>query len=171
MRKYLIMAVLPLMAACNRSPDTIPEMPPGQALSLSGARLEDALERLDRDLVRALRGGLDGDAVETFVRAESMTDRLLETRYPYEWLRADNYSVQAKLRQIQALADRIGAELRTAAPRDSAMADLRRLRAEVLTLRRALAQGGGQQPIPLERLLAGRDTLGLLGIEEGVVGD
>ncbi|NJD09529.1 MAG: hypothetical protein FIB01_03450 [Gemmatimonadetes bacterium] len=78
--------------------------------------------------------------------------------------------MQARIRQIQAQADRIDALLRTGAPHDSASADLRRLRQAVLSLRRDLAQGGGPRPTPLERLLAGRDTLNLFS-SEAIPGD
>lgn len=49
----------------------------------------------------------------------------------------------------------------SSAPSDSVLVDLRRLRRDVAELRQALAQGGGPAPMPLERLLAGRDTLDL----------
>jgi len=167
----IILLLLPL-ASCRRSEaPTQDQGPPAAALErLTGIPLHEALGMLDRELVAALRTGLEGPGMEAFVRAEAISDRLLETRFPFEWLRSDSYSVQARIRQIQSQADRIDSLLRTDAPRDSALADLRHLRRAVLGLRQDLAQGGGARPIPLERLLAGRDTLDLIS-GEGATGE
>jgi hypothetical protein len=167
----LILALLSL-TSCGRPARSTPEEgPPAAALArLTGIQLHEALGLLDRELVVSMRGGLQGSGMDAFIRAEAVSDRLLETRFPFEWLRSDGYSVQARIRQIQSMADRIEALLRTGAPRDSAIADLRRLRRDVLDLRRDLAQGGAPRPTPLERLLAGRDTLDLLA-GEGATGE
>lgn len=169
-RYLLVLALLPL--ACGRvRPSPEEEGPPAAALArLTGVQLHEALGLLERELVAAMRAGLEGEGTAAFIRAEAVSDRLLETRFPFEWLRADSYSVQARIRQIQSLADRVESLLRTGASRDSAMADLRRLRRDVLDLRRDLAQGGSGRPTPLERLLAGRDTLDLLA-GEGATGE
>ena len=108
---------------------------------------------------------LEGDGMNSFRRAEAISDRLLETRYPFEWLRAGSYSVDARLRQIQAHSDRVLAQLRSGEPREQVLGEVNLLRRTVLELRRDLAQGGGPAPPPLERLLAGRDTLNLLSGE------
>jgi hypothetical protein len=92
-------------------------------------------------------------------RAEAITDRLLDSRLPFEWLTAERYSVDARLRQIQALADRVTAQLRTRAPRESALEDARALRGDVQRLQAELAEGGGAAPTPLEQLLSAADTV------------
>src|SRR5690606_39641731 len=56
-------------------------------------------------------------------------------------------------------ADRIMAQLRTAAPRTQMLQDLRTLRAEVALLRQTLAAGGAPAPVPLDRLLSGDTAL------------
>lgn len=163
--------VLLALPGCRRESEATDDNPPPVALErLTGIQLHQALGLLDRELVGALRADLDGPGRDAFVRAEAISDRLLETRFPFQWLRSDGYSVQARIRQIQARTDRIDALLHTGAPHDSAIGDLRRLRRDVLALRRELAEGGGPTPVPLERLLAGRDTLDLLS-GEPVAGD
>lgn len=160
--RILILLAAAGLAGCGGSdpaPETAP--PPDLVAGIAGAQLADALELLDRQLVAAIEGGIEDRGLQRFVVAEAITDRLLETRHPFPWLRAGGYSLDARLRQIQSLADRITAALRSSAPSDTVLADLRRLRRDVVELRQALAQGGGPAPMPLERLLAGRDTLDL----------
>lgn len=167
-----MLALLLLLPGCRRADSQQADQgPPAAVLQrLTGIQLHEALGLLDRELVAALRARLEGVGEQAFVRAEAISDRLLETRFPFEWLRSDSYSVQARIRQIQSEADRVDALIRTDAPRDSALADLRRLRRDVLGLRQDLALGGGARPVPLERLLAGRDTLNLFS-SEAVAGD
>ena len=157
------LCVLVLLAACQRGDEPRgAAAPPAAAIApIGGARLSDALELMDRELVAAIRGGLEGEGLDSFLRAEAISDRLQETRYPFRQLRSGNYSVDARLRQIQALADRVLAQLRSGESRDAVSRDLQLLRRTVLELRMALAEGGGPAPVPLERLLAGRDTLDL----------
>jgi hypothetical protein len=159
--------VLLLLAGCQRLEEPTQEAePPASAIApIGGAPLSKALELLDRELVAAIRGRLEGDGRDSFLRAEAISDRLLETQYPFRWLRAGSYSVDARLRQVQALADRVLAQLRSGQPRDQVLGDVQLLRRNVLELRQALAQGGGPAPPPLDRLLAGRDTLDLFGAE------
>lgn len=162
--QLLILTVL--LAACGGDAETASEAPPTTAVApIAGARLADALELLDRELAAAIRADMNDDGLRRFVRAEAITDRLLETQYPFAWLRAGSYSLDAKLRQIQSLADRITAQLSSKAPHETLMEDVRLLRRSVLQLRADLTQGGGAAPPSLERLLAGRDTLNLIGAE------
>jgi len=162
--------LLPL-AACGPREAVEEQAPPAAAVErLTGMPLHEGLTLLEHELVAAMQGGLDGEGLTAFLRAEAVTDRLLETRFPFDWLSEESYSVQARVRQIQSLADRVEALVRTGAPRDSALAELRGLRADVLELRQQLAQGGVPRPLPLERLLAGRDTL-LLISGEGASGE
>jgi hypothetical protein len=127
--------------------------------SVTGIPLDSALALLDTELRAAIDHKLDDTGFERFQRAEALTDRLLETRYPFYWLKGYSYSVDSKLRQIQALADRILAEQKSGLPADSAMPDLRSAQAEVVWLRRALREGGGPAPTPIDKLLAGQDTI------------
>ena len=117
---------------------------------------------LDRHLVNAMAGQLDGSAGEEFLRAEAMTDRLLEARMPFEWIPSESYSLESKLRQIQSSADRVLAQLRTAAPTPQMLQDLRLLRTDVARLRQIVAAGGASAPIPVNRLLSG-DTAESVG--------
>lgn len=119
-----------------------------------GMPLDEMLQQLDQQLALALQGQLEGEAVEHFRRAEAISDRLLEARLPFEWLTAEQYSLESRLRQIQSLADRVLAQLNTGTPRDTVLLELRLLRGEVLRLRETVAQGGGRAPTPLRELLA-----------------
>ena len=134
-----------LAAACG--PTSPPDSSPQATIEVMaeirpGTPLDELLVRLDRHLVNAMAGELDGDAGDEFLRAEAMTDRLLEARMPFEWIPAESYSLESKLRQIQSSADRILAQLRTAAPRQQMLQDLRALRTDVARLRQMVAAGG-----------------------------
>ncbi|HSK20031.1 MAG TPA: hypothetical protein VK912_12845 [Longimicrobiales bacterium] len=147
-----------LAAACG--PTSPPDSSPQATIEVMaeirpGTPLEELLERLDRHIVNAMAGELEGDAGDEFLRAEAMTDRLLEARMPFEWIPAESYSLESKLRQIQSSADRILAQLRTAAPRQQMLRDLRALRTDVARLRQTVAAGGAPAPVPVERLLSG----------------
>jgi hypothetical protein len=174
MRRAWSVVLLVAAAGCGpRGPggEAAEQAPPAAAVArLTGVPLHEGLTLLEREIVAALRDRLEGPGLDAFQRAEAVSDRLLETRFPFEWLRDDSYSVQARVRQIQSLADRVEASVRAGAPRDSSVADLRRLREEVLELRQQLAEGGSGRPTPLERLLAGRDTQNLVAAE-GATGE
>lgn len=161
MRIVTLALLLPLVAGCQPAPETAPAQPSAVVLTnlRPGTPLEQMLLQLDQALVRAIAGGMEGAAADEFLRGEAISDRLLEARQPFEWIAADQYSVQARLRQIQSGADRVMAQLQTSAPRDSMLHDLRALRADVLYLRQAISQGGGRAPVPLQQLLAA-DSLG-----------
>lgn len=119
----------------------------------AGAPLDSMLWRLDQHLVNAMTGRLEGEAAIEFRQAEAITDRLLEARLPFEWITAEQYSVQSRLRQIQSLADRVLAELESASPREQMLLDLRQLRTDVVRLREAITRGGGRAPPSIEQLL------------------
>ncbi len=121
----------------------------------AGLSLGRMLELLDRELEAALADGVgEGEATERLIQAENITDRLLDSRIPYEWLNREQYSVEARLRQIQALADRVIAQIRIREPWTAIIADARTLRENVQRLRAGLAEGGGAAPPPLQELLA-----------------
>jgi len=130
--------------------------PPAAALSgESGLGLENRLERLDAHLGRVLEGDLDEESQAYLLAAEASTDRLLEDEPATEWL-GTGYYIEARLRQIQALADRIVAELRRGVARELVLEDVAALRLAVRDLRNQLAQqGNGDAPPLLDSLLAG----------------
>jgi hypothetical protein len=130
--------------------------PPAAALYTEGGiGLEARLERLDADLGRVLEGDLDEESQQYLLAAEAVTDRLLEDEPGSEWL-GTGYYVEARLRQIQALADRIIAELRRGVVHELVLEDIAALRLAVRDLRNQLAQqGNGDAPPLLDSLLAG----------------
>lgn len=151
------------LSACGRpnadALDAQPEPPAAWAPVPAGMPLDRSLEMLNEELDTVLRAGLDApDITQHLLRAEVITDRLLEANVPFGWLTGEAYSVEAKLRQIQALADRIVAEVRSQAPEDSILADIRALRHDTSVMRSGLVAGGTAAPTPIEDLLAGRDT-------------
>jgi hypothetical protein len=161
MKQSIFRAALILTAAgCHGSRDRDQTAPPASAAitSVAGIPLDSALALLDVELRSAIASKLDDTGFERFQRAEALTDRLLETRYPFQWLKGYSYSVDSKLRQIQALADRVLAQHRSGYPPDSAMTDLRAAHTEVVWLRKALREGGGTMPPGIDKLLSGRDT-------------
>jgi len=160
MKRLLIIVMV--AGACQRSnPEESavsgPAPPPAAALvPLKGAdQLDETLYLLEKELNEALAGDLDGDGVNRLVRAEAISDRLLETRLPFAWLNSQQYAVEPKLRQIQALADRILAQQRTGIRRETIHRDLMDLRRRVVELRVALREGGTHMPPSLDQLLAG----------------
>jgi hypothetical protein len=165
MRFAALILLTSLVAACGptAAPDDAPEATIAVMAEIRpGTPLDEMLGTLDAHLVNAMAGQLDGDAGDEFLHAEAITDRLLEARMPFEWIPSESYSLESKLRQIQSSADRIMAQLRTAAPRPQMLQDLRALRTDVARLRQTLAAGGVPAPIPVERLLSG-DTAFAVG--------
>jgi hypothetical protein len=131
--------------------------PPAAALSEinSATPLDQGLVLLRQELAPVIAGELgDEEANSVLMRAEALTDRLLETRLPFQWLTEENYGLDARLRQIQALADRVVAQLRSGVPRDSVIQDVRALDLDAADLREALARGGTRAPPPLDQLLS-----------------
>jgi hypothetical protein len=131
--------------------------PPAAALTeiSSTTPLDQGLAMLEAELDPVLQDDLDdADRNARLLRAEAITDRLLETRLPFEWLSTENYGLDSRLRQIQALADRVIAQLRSSAPRDSLHADVATLLTVVGDLRAAIAEGGTRAPPSLEQLLS-----------------
>jgi hypothetical protein len=160
--RILLAIGLVLAASCGRAADDVPGT---DALDLptddvSGLPLERILQRLEVQLDSAIDGGLGADALHRLTAAEAVTDRLIETDLPFEWIRVDNgYSLEARLRQIQALADRVMAQARGGVDRDSLAAGVRAFRDRVRGLRQDLERGGGTPPVPVASLLRALDTL------------
>ncbi|NIP77977.1 MAG: hypothetical protein GWM90_01745, partial [Gemmatimonadetes bacterium] len=71
--------------------------------------LADQLHELSGELSRATAGEADG-----VLTAEAISDRLIHAERPVDWL-ASGYDVEARLRQLQAMADRVVARLRRGA--------------------------------------------------------
>jgi len=150
--------------------------PPPPAALIAPVResmsLETKLARLEAELGLALeRGDLDARARARIFRAEAITDRILETDPPFVWL-AEGYDVEARLRQLQALADRVVAEVRRDEPKERVFQDVARLKEQVARLRVALRTPGGMPPPPLDSLLAavGRDSI-TATVSEGATGE
>lgn len=162
--RSFIALVLVAAPACGRSPDEAIAQsatpPPAAALAplSSDHGVEQALELLARELDTTLQNEL-GDGGAGILRAEAITDRLLETRRPFQWIPDERYLVDSRLRQIQAEADRILAQFQSGVPRDTVLAAIRGLAAEVAGLREDLTRPGAAAPPSLEQLLAG-DTAG-----------
>lgn len=141
--------------------------PPAAALYAQGAiALETRLEQLDADLAAVLEGKLDETSQAHLLAAEATTDRLLEDQLSTEWLPA-GYYVEARLRQIQALADRVVAELRRGVAEELVLEDVAALQLAVRDLRTRLASARSvAAPPPFDSLLAGyeNDRIGLGGV-------
>ncbi len=157
-----IYTLLPLAVAvaCQPNPeeDRMSEPPPPPATLIAPIRenmsLTEKLDRLQAELDAALaRGGIDAYARSRIYRAEAITDRILESEPPFAWLQA-SYGVEAWLRQLQSMADRIVAQIRRNEPEERIMEDVARLRESVMALRTELAKPGGPMPPPLDTLLA-----------------
>jgi hypothetical protein len=140
-----------LVVACRGStPDDGAATDLSAAASLPDATslpLDQLLEMLQKELDLVFENEKsEEEATAHLIRAEELTDRLLDSRIPFEWLSAEQYSVDARLRQIQALADRVLAQIRIREPWPSIMADARTLRESVERLRAELAEGGTAAP-------------------------
>jgi hypothetical protein len=158
-RLYVILMFVGLaLPGCWDAPGEAPAQaapPPAAALAplSSGNTLDQALGLLEAELQAAAANNLEGSGVGNVLRAEAITDRLLETRQPFEWITAERYFVDARIRQIQSEADRIVAQIQSGVARDSVVAAISGLADAVTRLRGELAAGGTQAPPPLRQLL------------------
>lgn len=154
-------AVLALAACTQKNPEydpmSAPPPPPAAVLgpALDSVPLAAKLARMQGLLDDALARGITGQGTTRIVAVKLLADRLLEVPPPFLWLRA-GYFTDAKLRQVEALADRVLSELRRDDVAESvAVADTRQLRDAVVRLRRDLALGGSTPPVSIDSLLAG----------------
>jgi hypothetical protein len=151
--------LLTVASGCGRNPEesavSQAAPPPAAALAEQGGSLDESLRLLEKELSAAIGSGIEKGGEDHMLRAEAITDRLLESRLPFTWLRGTDYSLEGYVRQIQALADRIIAEIRSGADRGAVTQEAIELRSKVILLRRGLAMGGGKAPVPLDSLLAG----------------
>lgn len=148
-------------AACGGADPDRGSAPPAAAVApvTPGMPLDTVLALLETELDAALDDADDETLQAHLVRAEAITDRLLDSRLPFAWLTRERYSLDARLRQVQALADRVVAQIRSRAPRDSVLRDARDLRTDVHTLRTELSEGGGPAPPPLDQLLTRPESI------------
>lgn len=143
-------------AACGRDPgdERLNRAEPPPAAAMLAPRQEG--EDLDQQLARLraeLDAGMAGDP-ERLLQAEAITDGLMEARRPFDWL-GTAYDLEARLRQLQAMADRVVAQLRRGATLDDVEEDVEAMRASADDLRTQMARaGGGPAPPPLDSLLA-----------------
>ena len=149
-----------ILAGCGRAPQPDDGLRAGQATPppRTNPSLDASLARMEAELDTALAAGVDGAGIERLYRAEEISNRLLESHLPFAWLEDQNYSVDARLRQIQSVADRVVARIRSSGREEELTADVESLRAEIRTLRAGLARGGTAAPIPIERILTQLDT-------------
>lgn len=150
------LALTLVAAACGGSNEGEQLPPPAAAIAAASdaLTLEQKLERLDQQLGGVLETGLDENGRSSLYGIEALTDRLLEEEPLVEWL-PSGYDVEARLRQIQALADRVIAEMRREVNSEYVLQDIAALQFSVRDLRTRMQQpGAGDAPPPLDSLLA-----------------
>lgn len=159
-RALAALAGLAILGGCGRAPQPDDGIRAGQTAPppRTNPSLDASLARMEAELDTALAAGVDGAGIERLYRAEEISNRLLESHLPFAWLETENYSVDARLRQIQSVADRVVARIRSAGPRADLIADIEALRGEIRVLRAGLARGGTAAPVPIERLLTQLDS-------------
>lgn len=142
----------PLAQQTERAAPAAAVAPAADSVGLSGQ-----LASLEAELRAAIEAEGDG-LMDRMARAEAITDRLLESEPQVAWL-AQDYFTEARLRQLQVMADRVIARLRRGASFDQLEPDLDSFVRAVERLRERLASGGSAEaPPPLDSLL--RDTAG-----------
>jgi hypothetical protein len=168
--RLLVLMLIPVLAGCKKNPEesavSQPAPPPAAALARQSLTLDQSLVQLEKELSMAIGTGMDKSAEPHILRAEAITDRLLETELPFGWLKAHAYSLDSWVRQIQALADRVVAQMRSGVDQTTITRDVTELRNKVIGLRKSLAQGGGNPPPSLDSLLAGHEPDSVF-MEEG----
>ncbi len=143
-----------LLAACNMSQDhRLTEETPPPAAALVAGRSAGTLGDQLGEFAAVLDTAMAGNASLMYT-AEAMTDQLLTARRTVDWL-ASGYDVEARVRQLEAMADRIVARLRRGASLGQVTPEIETLKASALDLREQLTQpGGGRAPPSLNTLLA-----------------
>lgn len=133
----------------NRVPRDAPPaaavLVPQQQAGPLAAQLDELAAELDRAL---------GGEPQRLLTAEALTDRLMQASRSADWLDI-NYDLEARLRQLQAMADRTVAMLRRGAELEAVQPDVETMRRSVEDLQQHLDRGaGGPAPPSLESLLA-----------------
>lgn len=152
MRRLLILPLV-LITACDRETTLrMPrEAPPAAAVVAPGMGTETLDEQL-RNFEAEIRRASAGDP-QRLLTAEAISDQLIHARRSVDWL-AGGYSVEARLRQLQTMADRIVSLLRRGASLESVADEVAIMLTAVQDLRRQLEnEGGGAAPPSLQALL------------------
>ncbi len=155
MRRVLLSCALALLSGgCNMSRDhPFTEEAPPPAAALAANRSAGTLSQQLANFTAVLDTAMAGRPELVFT-AEAMTDQMVMARRNVDWL-ASGYDVEARVRQLEAMADGIVARLRRGASLTQVEPELRTLRAAAADLRQQLAQpGGGSAPPPLDSLLS-----------------
>lgn len=120
--------------------------------------LDGQLERLLAEMAAAMEGEPD-----RLLLAEAITDGLMEAQRPFDWL-GSGYDVEARLRQLQAMADRVVARLRRGSSLGDVEEDVETMVHAVNDLRRQMAAArGGPAPPTLDSLLK-QDPMAVAGV-------
>lgn len=158
----LLILLTVLSAGCRWGSDrdemTVARPPPAAAITPVGrsVSLIDKLARLEDELAATITLIETDAARQRLLRAEAITDGLLEAEMPFGWIEDEAYRVDARLRQIQALADHAVALMRRGASASTLLADVRALHRDVTRLLAVLDTGrGGDPPTSIDSLLAG----------------
>lgn len=155
MRRFLLFCALSALASgCNVRGDRAftDEAPPPAAALVAGRGAGSLSEQLG-EFTAVLDTTMAGQPSLMFT-AEAMTDQLLTARRNEDWL-ASGYDVEARVRQLQAMADGIVARMRRGFSLDELKPEIETLRAAAVDLREQLAQpGGGAAPPSLDSLLS-----------------
>ena len=155
MRRFLILSLTPvLLAGCDDDGGLrVPRAaPPAAAVVAPGMETETLEEQLT-DLVAEVERARAGEP-DRVLMAEAITDRLIHAQRPVDWL-ASGYDVEARLRQLQAMADRVVARLRRGATIEEVQRELATVQTAVEDLQAQLGRpGGGSAPPTLDSLLA-----------------
>lgn len=152
MRHFLMIPLVLLMGCDGETMLRMPqEAPPAAAVMAPGMgteALDEQLRLLETEIEHA-----GPDDPERLLTAEAITDQLIHASRSVDWL-ANGYSVEARLRQLQTMADRIVSLLRRGASVESVEEDVAVLLTAVRDLQRQLDRpGGGVAPPSLEALL------------------
>jgi hypothetical protein len=152
-RLILTVPVTLALVACDLAPEAgVGREPPPAAAVLAPGQDVPLLDKLEMVLVEIDRA-LEGEPARVLT-AEAITDQLLHAPRDVDWL-ATGYSVEARLRQIQAQADAIVAGMRRGLGMNVMEPEMRTLQESVRHLQQQLQlPGGGAAPPTLETLLA-----------------
>lgn len=153
MNRSLILLLVLSPAACGGDGEqrVSRDAPPAAAVVAPGMERQSLADQLKAMEVE-LQAAQDGDP-DRVLTAEAISDQLISAVRPVDWL-ADGYDVEARLRQLQALADRVVAQLRRGASVGQVDEEVAVMREAVRDLQERLAMpGGGAAPLPLDSLL------------------
>ena len=153
-RIILSVTVLAAVSGCGGEggSEGVSSAPPAAAQIAPGTEAAQLTDQLDR-LVAELNSAVEGES-DHLLRAEAITDRLLQAPRRVDWL-ATGYDVEARLRQMQAMADGLVARMRRGSTLEDVGPEVALLRAAVADLQQQLQlPGGGAPPPTLDSLLA-----------------